>query len=155
MTVVSRTVRAIPHRPASETWNFIVDLLAPSQGEARSELLSVSGTACALIAEEIMTEAAIVVYGAGPRVRIYCLFQEDALENDKASESALSFVPTDGDWKLSFPCPPDDLQWVQKALQARSSRITARHKDAAVEDSDSGDRAKDFLAVDKEAFLRL
>lgn len=155
MTVVSRTIRAIPHRPASDTWNFIVDLLAPSQGEARSELQSVSGTACALIAEAIMTDTAIVVYGSGPRIRIYCLFNEDALEGDKASESALSFVPTNGDWKLSIPCPPDDLQWVQKALKAKSSRITARDKDVAVEDDDSNDRAESSLTIDKEAFLRL
>lgn len=155
MTVISRTVRSIPHRPASETWNFIVDLLAPSQGDARSELQSVRGTACALIAEEVMSDSAIVVYGSGPRLRIYCLFQEDALEGDKASESALSFVPTEGDWKLSFPCPPADLEWVERALKAKSSRISARDKDAAVNDSESGPAAEKSLTVDKEAFLHL
>ncbi|HWH57999.1 MAG TPA: hypothetical protein VN682_10230 [Terriglobales bacterium] len=102
-----------------------------------------------------MTDAAIVVYGSGPRVRIYCLFNEDALEGDRASESALSFVPTEEDWKLSFPCPQDDLQWVQKALKAKSSRITARDKDASVEDGDSDNRADSSLTIDKEAFLRL
>lgn len=155
MTVVSRTLRAIPHRSASDTWNLIVDLLAPSAGKARSELQSVIGTTSSLIAEEVMTEAAIVVYGAGPRVRIYCLYNEDALEGDKASESTLSFVPTDGDWKLSLPCPSDDLQWVQKALKTKSSRITARDKDATVEDSDSANRADNSITIDKEAFLRL
>jgi len=118
-------------------------------------LLSVSGTACALIAEEIMTDAAIVIYGSGPRVRIYCLFNEDALEGDKASESTLSFVPTEGDWKLSFPCPPGDLQWVQKALKAKSSRITARDKGASVEESNSDSHTDNSLTIDKEAFLRL
>jgi hypothetical protein len=155
MTIVSRTVRSIPHRSASDTWSFIVDLLAPSAGTARTELQSVSGTASALITEEIMNDAAIVVYGVGPRIRIYCLYSDDALEGDKASESALSFVPTDGDWNLSLPSPVDDLEWVRRALKAKSSRVTAREKDTTVDESASEDVDTNSLTVDKEAFLRL
>jgi hypothetical protein len=155
MTVVSRTIRSIPHRSASDTWSFIVDLLAPSSGAARSELQSVAGIASALITEEIMTDAAMVVYGAGPRVRIYCLYNEDAIDGDKAAESALAFVPTDGDWSLSLPSPADDLGWVETALRAKSSRITARDKDTTIDESSSNDDGASALSVDKEAFLRL
>jgi hypothetical protein len=155
MTVVSRTIRSIPHRSASDTWSFIVDLLAPLAGGARNELQSIAGTASALITEEIMTDAAIVTYGAGPRVRIYCLYNEDAIDGDKAAESALAFVPTDGDWSLSLPSPVDDLSWVEKALKSKSSRITAREKDTTIDESDSGDNRANALSVDKEAFLRL
>jgi hypothetical protein len=154
MTVVSRTIRSIPHRSASETWSFIVDLLAPSAGSARTELESIAGTASSLITEETMTNAPIVVYGAGPRVRIYCLYNDDAIEGDKASESTLSFVPTDGDWHMSIPSPQPDLSWLQKALAAKSKRITARNHETNVEESASEPDTKS-LTLDKEAFLRL
>jgi hypothetical protein len=118
-------------------------------------LQSVAGIASALITEEIMTDAAMVVYGAGPRVRIYCLYNEDAIDGDKAAESALAFVPTDGDWSLSLPSPADDLGWVETALRAKSSRITARDKDTTIDESSSNDDGASALSVDKEAFLRL
>ncbi|MCA2970048.1 MAG: hypothetical protein INH43_16155 [Acidobacteriaceae bacterium] len=126
-SVVSRVVRSSPHRNTSDTWSFIVDLLTQGKGgEARKELLSVSGVASSVIAEQSAKDAAIVATCDGPRTRVYCLYDEDAIEDGDAKEDALGYDALKGQWAISLPCPKDDLDWVQRALRAKSSRITAR-----------------------------
>jgi hypothetical protein len=156
MTVVSRKFISVPERTATATWKAISDLLAgDAQSDAGRELAAVSGIACSLITREAMTSP-IVVFGSGPRVRIYCLYNEDAIEGDDASESALAFNPTAGSWKMSLPCPAEDLEWVQNALLGKSTRITARDMETAVEEvgKDAGSEAA-REAVDMEAFFKL
>ena len=156
MTVISRTVRSIPHRSAADTWKVIIDLLAPKSGKARAELESIAGTTCSLIAEEQMSEYPMVATGSGPRVRIYCLYNDDAVEGDKAAETALASAATQGDWKLSLPSPEADLSWVRKALKAKSSRITARKQEESIdEEADSGDASANALNVNMEALKKL
>jgi hypothetical protein len=85
------------------------------------------------------------------------LYNEDAVEGDSASESNLPFDATSGDWRLSLPCPEDDLAWVQSALSAKSKRISARDMDALVEEDDAnseGDAATLGSSVDLEAFFK-
>lgn len=155
MTVVARRVKATPARSASDAWQVIVDLLAPMDSAARSELLRVEGVASSMIASQATKAAPIVVYGNGPRVRIYCLFGDDAIEGEQANEERLASCPTEGDWSLSLPAPADDLKWVREALAKRSTRVTARDESEPVEASseDEGDR-KAAAAIDREAFLR-
>ena len=71
MSVVARRIRATPERSASETWRAIVDLLAPGNGSARVELMSIEGIASSIISTESPKESPIVVKGEGPRIRIY------------------------------------------------------------------------------------
>lgn len=126
-TVVSRVVRSSPHRNTSDTWLVIVDLLSQGkEGEARKELLSVSGIASSVIAEQATKDAAIVATCEGPCTRVYCLYDEEAIEGGDANEDALGYDALKGQWAVSLPCPKDDLDWVQRALKAKSSRITAR-----------------------------
>jgi hypothetical protein len=156
MTVVARRIVATPARPASDAWALMVDLLATDKNsDARKELESVSGIASNLIADEAFEHAAGVVYGSGPRVRLYCLYGDKAISGDGASESALAFNPTEGDWRISLPCPADDLDWVRDALKKKSSRITARDVDEDVEDDgDSEERkASSGFEIDREAFF--
>lgn len=156
MTVVARRIIATPARSASEAWEVILDLLAPDQSsDARRELGSVAGIASNLIADESFNDAAAVVYGSGPRLRVYCLYGEAAISADDASETALAFNPTDGDWQMSLPCPEEDIGWVSDALKKRSSRITARVVGQEVEeDRDSGVRkSATGFEIDKEAFF--
>jgi hypothetical protein len=156
MTVVARTFVSIPVRSARETWDAICNLVAPNRNSgAARELSSVAGVAASLIAREAMT-APIVVYGSGPRVRIYCLYNADAIEGDDSNESALVFDATEGDWQMSLPCPADDLTWVQSELAQRSKRITARDQEAKVgEDETEADSARSFvLKLDEGAFFR-
>lgn len=156
MTVVARRIVATPARPSSEAWAVMVDLLAPDKNsDARRELDSVSGIASNLIADEAFERAAGVVYGSGPRVRLYCLYGDKAISGDGASESALAFIPTEGDWRMSLPCPAEDLDWVRDALKKKSSRIMARDVDEDVEsDGDSEERkASSSFEIDREAFF--
>lgn len=156
MTVIARRFTSIPERTASATWGAITQLLAPnSKSEAAVELASVAGIAASLISREAMT-APIVVCGSGPRVRTYCLYNEDAVGGDDVNENALSFNPTEGDWKMSLPCPNEDLSWVQGALKAKSNRITARDMNTAFdseEETCSEANATETI-VDLEAFFK-
>lgn len=137
-TVLARRVASTPLRTASQTWTRIVEILAPDAGSAaRAELQRAAGVACASIASEATRDAAIVVWGGGPRVRVYCIFDDDALTGDNANEDALAKPPTEGDWKMSIPCLPEDVPWSSKQLAAVSSRISARAMDANVDDEDS------------------
>jgi hypothetical protein len=68
----------------------------------------------------------------------------------------LPFDATAGDWKMSLPCPVDDLSWVQRALSSKSTRISARDMEAAVaeEDEIAKSSASSSEGVDLEAFFK-
>ena len=156
MTVIARRIIATPARPASEAWSVMVNLLAPDQeSNARKELESVSGIASNLIADEAFNGAAGVVYGSGPRIRFYCLYGDKAISADGASEAPFAFIPTEGDWLMSLPCPPDDLGWVQEALKQKSTRVTARSMDEDIQHSDGSEdrKSQQGFEVNMEAFL--
>jgi hypothetical protein len=156
MTTVSRVVRSSPHRDTVATWELIVDLLAKGkESESRRELLSVSGIAAAMIAERAPHDAAIVVTCDGPRTRIYCLYDEDAIDGSDAKEDAFGHDPLQGTWTVSLPCPKADLEWVERALKAKSKRITARDMSSSLGESQSASKyASAGLAIDTEAFLK-
>lgn len=159
MTVVARTFCSIPKRSALETWATIVAVLAPKTGsEVRRELESVAGIASSLITREAMNSP-IVVYGCGPRVRIYCVYNEDAITGDAANENKLAFDATDGDWHMSLPCPADDLDWIVGSLAKKTKRITARDQGEAVESEDSSQALKatsngGTASINMEGFLK-
>jgi hypothetical protein len=157
MTVVARKFISVPERTATATWKAISDLLAPDSGShAAGELASISGIASSLITRESMTSP-IIIYGSGPRIRIYCLYNDDATEGDDANESPLAFNATAGDWKMSLPCPEDDLSWVRTALSAKSSRISVRDMKTSVGDDGEATAISSMSAaeeVDVEAFFK-
>lgn len=160
MTTVSRTFVSVPQRSATDTWEAIVALLAPdSRSAARAELLAVAGVACSCIADEALADDPIIVHGVGPRLRVYAIYGDDAVNGEGANESVLSWVPTDGDWHLSLPCLPDDLGWVLGKLTKVSNRVTARELGATIEEEDVGDRSAargpgSGVALDLDSFLR-
>lgn len=156
MTVVVRRIAATPARSAAEAWAFIAALLAPPGCSARDELDRVAGIASSVIAAEAPRESPLVVCGPGPRLRVYCVYNEDALLGEDVSEDSLPWCPTDGSWALSLPCPAEDLAWVQRALAAVSSRVTARDEAAEwTEEVEPAPSARnETKAVDREAFFR-
>jgi hypothetical protein len=154
MSVLARRIISTPVRSASETWTMITNLLAPKDGDGRRELSRVGGVACSLVASEAFTDDAIVIWGNGPRVRVYCLFGEDAITGDDKAETTLATCPTDGDWSMSLPCPGEDLSWVQKELTALSKRITARNLGDSVPDEESEAEPSASNSVDEGAFFR-
>lgn len=154
-TVARRTFSSTPQRDAHQTWTAIVDLLTQGNtGAARSELLAVSGVAASVIADQAPKDAPIVVTCDGPRTRIYCLYDDDAIDGADANEDPLGFDPLKGNWRLSLPCLAEDLAWVQGALKRHSSRVTARDLATAVSSDDSASKAKEqSLVFDPKGFL--
>lgn len=155
MTTASRTFISTPGREAMATWIAIVDMLTQGKNAAaRNELLAVSGVAASLIADHAPKNDAIVVTCDGPRTRIYCVYDDDAIEGSDANEDALGFDPLCGDWRLSFPCLPDDLGWVQGALKKHSERVTARALGDDIEKTDGGSAAAAAVLVfDQKGFM--
>jgi len=157
-TVITRRVASTPNRTASATWAKIASLLAPdAKGDARQELMRVSGVASSSIASEATKTDPIVVYGGGPRVRVYCAFNDDAITGDGVSEDALPRSPTGDGWRLSIPFPEEDMTWAKAELARLSSKVTARAAGAEVseEAASTSQGATSVLAtVDTEEFYR-
>ncbi|HYI64751.1 MAG TPA: hypothetical protein VEW71_07700 [Allosphingosinicella sp.] len=127
MTVVKRTFASSPARDAQATWVAIIDLLTGGQdGANRDELMGVAGVAASIIADAAPEKAPIVVTCEGPRTRIYCIYDDDAVDGSDANEDALGFDPLQGTWAVSLPCHADDLDWVKAALAKQSEKVTAR-----------------------------
>lgn len=156
-TVVKRVVRGSPHRDSVETWDFIVGLLTQGKsGPKRDELLSVAGVASSILTEMAPKDAAIVVECKGPRTRIYCLYDEDAIDGSDAKEDALGHDPLEGEWAISLPCPKDDLAWVERALKAKSKRITVRDMTSKFgsESTEDSKKASTDFSFDTSEFLK-
>lgn len=155
-TVASRTFRSVPHRDATQTWEAIVELLTKGvDSAARRELRAVAGIACSLIADQTPESAPILATCDGPRTRIYCVYNDDALDSSAGNEDTLGFDPLKGDWAVSLPCSKDELTWVQAALKKHSSRITARDLEAGIaSDTNKAQAGADALELNVEGFLK-
>jgi hypothetical protein len=154
-TILKRQVRANPHRTASEVWQFITNLIAPdSNSPSREELRRVGGIAALVIASEAPKDSPIVVHGTGPRLRVYCLYDEDAISGDGANENTLPFSAAEDDWHLSLPCSAEDLKWVQQELKKRSARVTAREIGDRVDEEPEATDERSAPQIDLKAFLR-
>lgn len=153
-TVVARAFASSPHRPADQTWKAIVELLTRgSDGQARNELLAVAGTASSLIADRAPETAAIIVTCDGPRTRIRCVYDEDAIDGTGVNEQMIGFDPLKGDWEVSLPCAADDLTWVQLSLAKQSTRITARDLAEVVKASSEASASSDGFEIDLAGFM--
>lgn len=155
ITVASRTFRSSPHRDAAETWAAIVTLLTRDHDTAaRRELLAVSGLLTSVIADQVPKSRPIVVTCDGPRTRIYCTYDEDAVDGSDTNEEPLGFDPLSGDWHILVPCTKGDLHWVSTALKTHSARITTRGPD---DDRVTSDTARVIdtgtLILDPKGFL--
>lgn len=154
-TVVRRIVRSSPYRDAAQTWDIIVELLTQGkEGSPRNELRAVTGIAASIIADQAPKSASIIATCNGPRTRIYCIYNDDAIDGSDANEDPLGFEPLKGDWAVSLPCSNEDLDWVTAGLKKHSSRITARDSTLgiAVEEASAEEQA---LTLDLGEFLKL
>ncbi len=155
MTVIARRIASSPLRSAMNTWVEIVALLAPdSASSARAELAGAAGVASASISSEATADEPIVVWGTGPRVRIYCVFGEDAVVGKSVNEDPLVSCPTDGEWSMSIPCPPEDVDWSERSLRRVTTRISARAVGEEVQDAEDTSAQSKALTIDPKEFLR-
>ena len=152
-TRVRRMFAATPVRPASATWTAIIDVIAPTGAPGRATLGEAAGVAASLIAAEAWRSAPLIVRGVGPQLRVYCLYGENAIIGEETNEDALTWSPTDGDWRMEVPCLPADLDWVTSALAAISSRFTVVD-DTVEREAVLAESAAAIPTIDEEAFLR-
>lgn len=157
-TVIARRVASTPVRTASATWAQISAMLAPdASSDARAELDKVKGVAACSISSEVTANDAIVTYDGGPRVRVYCAFNDDAITGDGVNEDPLPRSPTGDGWRMSIPFPKEDVGWAAKELARLSSRITARAPGEEVAEDSSSQRAQATAghgSVDTSEFFR-
>jgi hypothetical protein len=153
-TVVRRAFRSSPYRDAPQTWAAIVDVLTQrTQAESRRELESVAGIVASCIADMALQKSPMVITCSGPRTRIYCLYDDDAIGEADAQEGSLGFDPLKGEWAISIPCLNGDLQWVQSALKKLSTRITAREVGTEVLEEQTSTNTQQPLVIDIKGFL--
>lgn len=152
MSVLSRKIAATPKRSVDEAWQVIVNMISEPSSEARKILESITGASSAIMVDEIPADTPIVITGKGPRIRIYCVFGEDALLDDNCNEESLVQIPTVGDWHIYLPCAKDDLVWVTEALKPASKFVTAYDKDKEP-DVEKNVEATNSLTVDTSSFL--
>lgn len=139
-----RDVASVPCRTAQETWNAIVELVASSDTVDRGQLDAAASIMESLIADEGPARVPIVFKGAGPRVVVYCLYNEDAMAAGLDIDP-LHASPTEGDWRATAPCENADVEWMNESLQQRAPRITVHASDEApVEDDESEEATGKF-----------
>jgi hypothetical protein len=97
----------------------------------------------------------MVVWGGGPRIRIYTVFDDDAITKDGVNEDPLPMSPTASDWRMSIPCPPEDLDWMSAQLARISTRIFARslNEDVA-DDQNSRSTLIEPMNISVEEFMK-
>lgn len=153
-TVISRSFTSNPQRDSSETWRAIVELLSKGkETEARISLLAVTGIASAIITDQAPLQSPIIVTCDGPRIRIYCIYGDDAVDGSDANEDTLSFEPLLTNWAVSLPCPKEDLEWVQNALKKYDSRITARNQESGITLSEESAINEGAFTIDVKGLL--
>lgn len=125
MTIVARRVAAVPARSPTETWHAIRDLLCDRNEAAGVEFDRVTGVLASVISDEVPRNDPITVIGSGPRVRVYCLYGDDAIEDIGEGEQPLAHDPLEADWTVYVPVDEKDLKWVRDALAQASDRFVA------------------------------
>ena len=133
---IRRDVASIPARSAKETWRAIADLVTGEDSIDRQQLAAAASVMESLIADEQCAEVPIVFKGGNPRVLIYCLYDEDALDAGLGIDDLVA-NPTAFDWRVTAPCEADDVDWMNNTLNIRAPRIIVHAADVApVEDGD-------------------
>ena len=100
-----------------------------------------------LIADEQPASVPIVFKGGGPRVVIYCLYDEDAMEAGLDIDP-LNANPTVGDWRATAPCESEDVDWMNGSLKQRASRIKVHTADEAPAEEQEAEEAVANFDID-------
>ncbi|PKP68247.1 MAG: hypothetical protein CVT83_05880 [Alphaproteobacteria bacterium HGW-Alphaproteobacteria-5] len=134
---IRRDVASIPARSAKETWRVITELVTGTGTIDRGQLDAAASIMESLIADEHPAKVPIVFKGAGPRVVIYCLYNEDAMEAG-LDVDPLKDNPTAGDWRATAPSEDEDTDWMNKTLKDRAPRITVHDVNQPPEEEEGG-----------------
>lgn len=152
MSVIARKIAASPKRTAVEVWEVICKILSKNGSDARQTLESIEGVAAAIISDEILKDVPIILSGNGPRVRIYCVYGDAALEEDNSNEVSLPEYPTLATWHMYIPCNLEDITWVKASLANFSDYVSVYDKDK-VPDIENNSDFSASLNVDRSNLL--
>src|SRR5258708_32736345 len=109
---VRREIASIPVRTAGETWQAIVDLITGKNSVDASTLKAAASVMESLIVDEHPATSPIVVKGEGPRLVIYHLCNEAAMEAGSEIDR-LTWNPTGGPaWQMTAPSEAADVDWM-------------------------------------------
>lgn len=120
---IRRDVASVPLRSAKETWDAIIDLVSGSGTVDGDQLEDARSVMECVIADEQPGTVPIVLKGGGPRVVIYCVYNEDAMEVGLDVDKLID-VPTAGNWRLMAPCEEEDKEWMNNSLKENANRVT-------------------------------
>src|ERR1700683_770968 len=144
---VRRDIASIPVRSAGETWQAIIDLITRDGSVDANTLKGAASVMESLIADEHAAKVPIVVKGEGPRLVIYCLYNEAAMEAGKDVDP-LNWNPTGGaEWCMTAPVEAADVAWMTDALKNRAPRITVH--DVTMRPADDEEDAKATAGADQ------
>jgi hypothetical protein len=136
---VRREIASLPVRSVGETWQAIIKLIT-GEGSVDADTLTAAASVMeSLLADEHPATVPIVVKGNGPRLVIYCLYNEAAMEAGTAIDS-LTWNPTGGkDWEITAPCEAADVTWMNDTLKSRAPRIKVHDVAAPPADDEAGE----------------
>jgi hypothetical protein len=144
---VRRDIASIPVRSAAETWQAITALITGSGSVDGDTLARAASVMESLIADEYPAGVPIVVRGSGPRLVIYLLYNEDAMEAGTDID-AVSWNPTGGpDWSMTAPSEAADVGWMNNTLQSRAPRITVHDVASPPTEDDEEEAASSKAAL--------
>ena len=151
MTIVVRRFASSPERTSAETWKAIVKMLAPSD-KWKTELNAITGTVSSIISNRLLKDDPLVVRGSGPLLRVYCLYDDEAVVGEDKKEDGLNWGPISGDWKIFLPCQDDMVATFQKIISKHSTRVELYSVDEGLDLSDrAANTESDNMTVDIEA----
>lgn len=142
MSTVARHFTASPARLSSATWTAIAELICKNDNDAAAEFAKVAGLGSSLINEKFLAKNPLVVKSKGPRLRVYCLYGEDAISGEDAHESGLTWSPTDDDWHVFLPCSEDEYDEMTISLKAKSVKFSIYNLEKGIPDDTASDTAK-------------
>lgn len=154
MTTIARRFAARPVRTAVAAWEAARDSLCASNPDAAKQFDAVKGIAASVITSDLPAEYPFVFAGAGPRIRTYFVYDEQATDEGNLNESVPVQDPFAGRWQGFVPAKKDDLQWLTRALQEASPRFVPYDVDRVLPKPEPARRNAD-ITIDLEALEKL
>jgi hypothetical protein len=159
MSTVARRFLASPARLSSDTWKAISALICQTNGSASAEFEKVAGLASCILNDGVFADNPVVVKNEGPRLRVYCLYGEDAMSGEDQNEDSLTWKPTEKEWHVFLPCVADEFEETAKSLKGKSAKFSVYNIDKGIPDDEVASKSdgtkSEALTVDWGAFKTL
>ncbi len=151
---MARRFAARPVRTSIEAWAAVRDALCQDNNPAAAEFDRIQGVAASVISSNLPATHPFVFIGEGPRVRVYMVYNNQALNGGDLDESPLVSNPFESSWTGWVPASPDEIDRVQTHLRRLSDRFVAYDVDHDLPEPKAA-RPDRSLTLDREAMRRL